>query len=532
MKLNNKILLTLLVAPAALMTACSPSSSDDDVAPGGDGSEITIWCSETTGVADSFKALAESYAKEKQLNYPFKVVGVTEAEAATQMLTDVSAGADIYCFAQDQFSRLVEGGALSKLGKSATTFVNNNNTSDSVRAATSGESVYAYPITADNGYFMYYDKSVITDETHLGSLEKLIEDCEAAGKNFSMEMGTSAWYLAAFFMAYDSNMTQLCHSSWKTNDKGAFTGYDDNWNSDNGVIAAKGIQKLVKSTSHNSSSAAADFKAATPSAVLVSGTWAYNDVKAALGDNMGVAELPSFTVNNKTYHLGSYSGYKLLGVKPNTDATKLSHIHKIAQALSNYDGQVDRLKKFGWGPSNKKAQETDDYKNNPALVALSKQNVYSTAQPNIHGSWWDIAKVIGTSLKEVADNDDAGIKAVLKKYEDALKALFTMSDAEKRAFTVIGKFGTAPATDYAEWKSDLAMTEDPTNTWISPAITLAEGDEFKVRQGKSWDVAFGNAEGKNYTVSATEAGTKKIKLVTTVDADGKVTGGTVSLVAA
>ncbi len=520
MKLNKKILCALLLAPSALMVACGGGNNDS----GSD--KITIWVSETEGVADSFKALAEKYAQENGLNYTFDVVGVTEAESATQMLTDVTAGADIYCFAQDQFARLVQGGALDKLGTKAASFVTENNTSDSARAAKSGDDYYAYPLTADNGYFMYYNKDVVK-ESSLGDLESVINDCERAGQNFSMEMGTSAWYLASFFMSYDSDMNQLCHSNWTTDSNGKFIGVDDTFDTDNGIIAAKGIQRLVKSSAHVSSSKAADLTAATPSAVLVSGTWAYNDVVTALGDKMGVAELPSYTIDGKKYHMGSYSGYKLMGVKPQTDATKGSNLHKLVQYLTSYDAEMGRLTSFGWGPSNKAAQATEEFKNNPALAALAKQNIYATAQGQIHGSWWDIAKVIGTSLKDVELDDNTGIKAVLDKYKKDIDSLFTMSEETKRAFTVIGSI----ASEGCNWDTDIQMTEEPTNTWTSKAITFAEGDEFKVRQGLSWDTAFG-IDGGNFVITADNAGSKKVQLVTTVDSDGKVTGGTVSLIAA
>ncbi len=540
MKFNKKITFALLLAPATLLAACGGNNDTTSSAnnPGGDtassvdasGAEtIKVWVSEVDGVSASFKTMCETWAKENNVNYKFDVVGVTESESATQMLTDVSAGADVYCFAQDQFSRLVQGGALAKLGAKASEFVTTNNTAESVRAVTSGEDIYAYPLTADNGYFMYYNKEVI-DESHIDSLEDIIKDCEDAGYKFSMETETSAWYLASFFMAREDgkpDSQSLCKSSWTTNEKGAFTGVDDTWNSDNGVIAAKGIQHLVKSTAANSSSKTADLNAATPSAVLVSGTWAYNDVKAVLGDKMGVADLPSFKVDDKNYHLGSYSGFKLMGVKPQSDAVKASNLNKLVQYLTNYENELTRLKDLGWGPSNKEAQASKEYQENPALVALAEQTKYATAQGNIHGSWWDIAKVVATSLKDVAQDDETGIKAALQAYQDKIDGLFTMSEETKRAFTVTG----AIKSENMNWDSDLTMTEDPTNTWTSKAITLAEGDEFKVRQGLSWDVSFGK-DGGNYVVSADEAGTKKIQFVATVDGDGKVTGGTISLIAA
>ena len=545
MKINNKkILFALMLTPTMLLGSCgggndggsktptsnTPTESTTDSTATGTKETVKIWCSEVEGVATSFKAIADKWAADNNLNYEFTVTGITEADQATQMLTDVSAGADIFCFAQDQFARLVQGGALSALGPSASEWVKTNNDEGSVRAVTSGDSVYAYPLTSDNGYFMYYDKSVV-NEKHIDSLEDLVDDCEKAGKNFSFELGGSGWYTASFFMAYDEDGKQLCHSNWTTNNEGAFTAVDDTWDSDNGVIAAKGMQHLVKSDNWCDSSAQGDFKAATPSGVLISGTWAYTAVKEALGDNMGVADLPSFKVDNKSYHLGSYSGYKLLGVKPQTDAVRASNLNKLARVLTGYEAEMSRLNTFGWGPSNKEAQASDAFKANPALAALAAQSQYSTAQGQIHGSWWDISKVVGTSLKKAGTDDDS-IKAVLKTYSTALEGILNASDEVKRAFTVIGKISSLSYN----WDTDIAMKEDPTNTWTSEPITLTEGDEFKVRQGKGWDVAFGGSSigqtSDNVVVTAEQAGSKKIQLVTTVDADGKVTNGTISLIAA
>ena len=187
---------------------------------------------------------------------------VGEGDAATSMTTDIEAGADLYCFAQDQAARLIQSGALSKLGVAAAEKVSADNASGVVAAAKSGDDLYAYPLTADNGYFMYYDKSVVKEES-IDSLEAIIADCEAAGKNFSYELEGSAWYTASFFFATG------CHSDWTVDNDGAFTAVDDDFNSANGLIAAKGMQKLLASDCYNNSSAGADFAAAIPSAVEV-----------------------------------------------------------------------------------------------------------------------------------------------------------------------------------------------------------------------------------------------------------------------
>jgi len=520
MKLNKKILLATLLTSASVLAACGQQETEPQIDLTGT-YEIKVWCSDTEGVSDEFKAEIRSFEKANPgVVIKDTVETVSEADSATQMLTDVDAGADIYCFAQDQFARLVQGGALGKLGKAAADKVKAENDGGSVGAVTSGDSLYAYPLTSDNGYFMYYDKSVIKDTSHLTSMEALIADCEAAGKKWSFEMETSAWYLASFFFATG------CHSNWTTDDKGKFVSVDDDFNSDKGVIAARAMQKLVKSSSHNSSSGVADFSAATPSAIVVSGTWDYNNAVKALGDNLGVAELPSFKgTDNKTYHLGSFSGNKLVGVKPQVDTKKSAVAHKLAAWFTNAANQEKHFDVAAWGPSNKTAQALPKVQANPALAALLKQSQYAVPQGQIHGSWWDIAKVIGSELISAAETD-AACKTVLENYKKKIDALFTIDPAVARAFTVIGSI----ASEGCNWDKDLPMTESPTNTWTSAAITLAEGDEFKCRQGKSWDVAFGNG-GENFKVTAADAGLKKIQLVTTEGADGKLTG-TVSLIAA
>ncbi|MBQ7455703.1 MAG: extracellular solute-binding protein, partial [Clostridia bacterium] len=139
--------------------------------------DITVW------VANEIVDLTKQQIADFNANNEFGIVfnatvePVSEADAATQMITDVEAGGDIFCFAQDQFARLVQAGALAKLGQGAAATVTANNDPGVVAAATSGDVLYAYPLTSDNGYFMYYDKNVIPEED-VDSLEALIADCE------------------------------------------------------------------------------------------------------------------------------------------------------------------------------------------------------------------------------------------------------------------------------------------------------------------------------------------------------------------
>ena len=468
----------LAIVLAAVMALSMVSFATAD----GETYDIKIW------VAEAAKDLTEKQIADFNANNEFgfkfnaTIEAVSEADAATQMITDVEAGGDIYCFAQDQFARLVQAGALDALGKKASETVIANNDAGTVAAATSGEQLYAYPLTADNGYFMYYDKSVIPDED-VDSLEKLIADCEAAQKYFAFEMQTSAWYLASFFFATG------CRSVWMTDDNGEFISVSDTFDSDNGLIAVKGMKKLVDSPYHLSAGGADQFN--QNAAILVSGTWDFAKVQEYLGDNMGVTDLPSFEVDGKEYHLGSFNGCKLLGVKPQVDEMKGAAIHKLAQYLTGAQCQMERFEALAWGPSNLEDQASEAVQANPGLAALIKQAPYSVPQGQIHGSWWDIAKVIGEDVKNATD--DAGLQAALDNYQDKIASLFTMSDEVKNAWTAIG---TINGTN---WDADVTMTKGDDGVWKTDALELHAGEEFKVRQGLSWD---NNFPAENFKVEA------------------------------
>ena len=377
--------------------------------------KILVWTGEAA--VDLTKKQIEDFNANNEFGITFEaeVNPVSESTAADQMLVDIDAGADLYCFPQDQFARLVQANALAKLGDAAKTFVIENNDPGVVAAATSGEEIYAYPLTSDNGYFMYYDKSVIPEED-VDSLEKLIADCEGAGKIFAFEAQTSAWYIVSWFFATG------CVSEWTTDDDGNFISVNDNFNSDNGLIAVKGMEKLLKSTCHKSSSSADEF--ANGAAIVVTGTWAYEDISKVLGDNMGVTDLPSFEVDGKEYHLGSFNGCKLMGVKPQADAVKGAALHKLAQYLTGEACQMERFNELSWGPSNLVDQASPEVQSNPGLAALLQQNAYSRPQGQIHGSWWNIANVIADEVKAAESEDD--LKAALTNYYNKINDLFKL----------------------------------------------------------------------------------------------------------
>ncbi len=464
--------------------------------------DITMWVSEKEGVSAQFQEQIDAFeAANPGIVINASIEGVTEADAGSKVVADVASAPDIYCFAQDQLARLVQAAALAAPGKSAAETIKANNDAGSVAAASVAGTLYAYPMTSDNGYYMYYDTSIISEED-AESLEAVIAACEANNVKFRFAL-ENAWYTASFFFATG------CHSNWSMNEAGEFTSVDDDFNSAAGLAAMKGMEKLAKSSCYDSN---ADIF--TDAGVVVTGIWNAGAAAEHFGDNMGATDLPSFEVDGTSYHLGSYTGNKLMGVKPQSDAKKAAVLSLLAQYLTGEECQKARFESFEWGPSNKNAQASDAVQANTSLAALAKQNEYGQPQGQIHGAWWDIAKVLGADAKAAAS--EADLQTALDNYQAAIDGLFQMTEEQKNAWGVIGGIcGT-------NWDTDFAMTEGPDGTYTSEALELHAGEELKVRQGASWDVNFGvEFNGANVVVEAD--GTYYVQLVWDGAENGTVT---------
>ena len=477
----KKFLSVLLVM--AMLISCLAACTGKEGEEGEDLSgtyDVTLWVSEMDGVAEMTQEMIKGFeAANPGIKINASIEGVTEADAGSKVVADVATAPDIYCFAQDQLARLVQASALAPLGENAAA-----NDAGSVAAASVAGTLYAYPMTSDNGYYMYYNKALISD-ADAESMEKIIEICEQNNLKFRYAL-ENAWYTASFFFATG------CHSTWSMNEAGEYVALDDDFNSANGLIAMKAMQKLAHSPAYDSN---ADIF--TDAAVVITGIWNATAAEEHFGENLGATDLPSFEVDGKSYHLGSYTGNKLMGVKPQADAKKAAVLSLLAQFLTNEECQSQRFAQFQWGPSNKAAQASEAVQANVSLAALAKQGEYGQPQGQIHGSWWDTAKVLGAEAK--AATSDADLQSALDDYDAANASVFSMSEDAKRAWTVIGTVGNT------NWDTDFTMTEGPENTWTSVVIECKAGQEFKVRQGLAWDNNFGvngEAGGANIVVEA------------------------------
>lgn len=455
--------------------------------------EVKVWVADaivdlTTAQIDRFNATNEDGIVIK---YTIEKMG--EGDAASNMVQDVEAGADIYCFAQDQLSRLMTAKALAKLGQGAAKIVADNYDPDSVAAVTVDGTMYAYPLTADNGYFMYYDKSIIPDDA-VGSLEKLIEICEKEGKYFSFDL-RNVWYSAGFFFGAG------CVSNWVMDEDGNAKGVVDDFNSEKGLKALKGMKKLLDSNCWNNSSEVSSFE--SNSAIVVSGTWGSDTAKKILGDNLGVAALPSFEVDGESIHIGSFFGFKLMGVKPQEDPVKLAALNKLAQYLTAKDCSLERHAQNGWGPAYLEAQADDAVKNDPILAAVYEQKEYGVIQSAISGAWWNIGNVIADEAKDAEGED--GLKQVLQNYADKIDESLTL---DASALLFVGAWNGWDNADSADtyYLKDGAVTLDvPQSDYmggriVKPADWGNDKGFLQVTEGKELIQDLGDDVGDNNIV--------------------------------
>jgi arabinogalactan oligomer/maltooligosaccharide transport system substrate-binding protein len=370
-----KKILSLVLALAMMLSLCSFASAE-----GFDG-EIKVWVAEATveftkAQVEAFKAANPEYA-----NMTVTIQPVGEGDAASNMLTDVEAGADIFGFAQDQLARLVAAGALEVVLDENAEIVKAENDGGSVSAVMLGDTMYAYPLTSDNGYFLYYDKSVVTDPSNM---EQILADCEAAGKNVYFEIN-SGWYQTAFFFGAGCTLT------YGVDNAGVINSMDCNYASENGVKALKAMIKLAQSPAHVNGSSASN---ATNIGAIVDGTWDAVAVKGILGENYAATKLP--TIDG--FQLGGFGGFKMLGVKPQTDENKLAACDALALYLSSGEVQQARYDAVKWGPSNLTAQASDAVKADEALSALAAQLNFCIGQGQYPGEYWSLATALGDDI--------------------------------------------------------------------------------------------------------------------------------------
>lgn len=380
------------------MAACSGNKTTTETVT------LKVWGSQEDQamLGEMIDAFKEAHP-EKTYDISLGVVG--EPDAKTKYFEDPSAAADVFAFANDQLKDLVAGGALYEVTRNKDAIIAANG-EGSVGSATLDGKLYAYPMTADNGYFMYYDKSVFTEED-VKNLDKMMEVAKAADKKVLMDL-SNGWYIASFFLANGGTLT--------IGEDGL---QDCNFNDANGVAVGEYIRNFA---AHEAFITGDDAVIAgglgTTIAAAVTGAWNATAAQDLLGENYAATKLPTFTLNGEEVQMSSFAGYKLVGVNSQTEFP--TDAMDLAEWLTNEENQVKRFQVRGAGPSNVNAAATEEVTNTPHIAALAEQGQYAISQNDVLGTYWAPAEAFGVacetkdysaSVQEMLDNMVAQIEA-------------------------------------------------------------------------------------------------------------------------
>lgn len=330
--------------------------------------KLKFWCDE--GETQLFQEMIDSFIAEHKGEANIEVVYEPVAASVCKdvFLSDVMNGADVFCMPDDQLLTMASSGVLEEVENAGE--VSGRNLEGSVDAASVDGKLYAYPLTADNGYFLYYDKQYFSEED-VKTLDRILEICAENEKKFFMDW-SSGWYLYSFFgntgLQLDLNADGLTNSC--------------NWNATEGDVTGVDIAEAFLNISDSPGFLnGTNFDEAVKDGTAiagVSGIWSVASVKEAFGGDYGACKLPTFTCAGGQIQMSSFKGYRLLGV--NSYSAHRGWAEKLADYLTNEENQKLRFEREEHGPSNTNAAASDAVTQVPAIAAVLEQAEYGVLQ--------------------------------------------------------------------------------------------------------------------------------------------------------
>jgi len=376
------------VAEAAEVAVASDDAISNLIAATEGTVTLQLWCSELEAYQTTMAELVKEFeAQYPDVTFDIQIGAVSEADTKDRVLEDVEAAADVFVFADDQLAELVKAGALQSIDATFTYDANETNSAGTVAAATMDGKLYAYPFIASNGYFLYYNSDVIS-EADTASWESLIAAAEAAGKKVGMEV-SNGWYLYGFFAGAGCSLSMNADQS-----------NNCDWNNETGLAVAESIEALAASDAflNVGNDDAVSMLPDGDLVAYVSGTWNASTFQENYGTGYAATKLPTFDVNGTATQMGSYAGYKFVGVNAYSDYVGWAML--LSEYITSEASQLKIATATEEGPANVVAASQIS---SPALSALASQAAFADQQV-VGGAYWDPAAALGENLASGADD--------------------------------------------------------------------------------------------------------------------------------
>lgn len=379
-------LLTVLCITAA--SGCKRNEKEENISSNDlETVELLLWGAKEDEILLNkiIQTFQQQYQEQANFHITFAAQGETECKDV--ILGGLEESADVFTFADDQLSALAAAGALNTIENDD--MIKQMNLSTAVEAATVRNTLYAYPLTADNGYFLYYNKRYFSDED-IQTLDRILEVAADNGGLFSMDW-SSAWYVYSFFGntgmevgLNEDGITNYC--TWNRQD-GDICGVD----------VAQAMLNIATQPAFSNRTDEEFLQGVRDGTVIagVSGVWNAVAIEEIWGEDIGAAKLPTYTCGDRQIQMASFSGYKLIGV--NAYSKHYEWACKLAEWITNEQNQKLRFELREQGPSNIQAASSVEVQQSPAIAALLEQSKYSQLQ-RVGGKFWDPVTVFGENM--------------------------------------------------------------------------------------------------------------------------------------
>ncbi len=345
------------------LAGCSKGAGEDK-----ESVRLMVWSPSEDQSKDSGEWLqntCEDFAKlhpEWDITFVYGVAD--EATAATQVAQDPEASADVFMYANDTLTVMTDASALAKFGGKYREEIEATNSDEVLSSLIKEDNLYGVPFTT-NTWFMYYDKSVFSEED-IKNLDTMMEKGTVA---FPF---TNSWYLPAFYIGNGCTL----FGDGTQEDKGVDFG------GENAVEVTEYLVDLAANPNFKidaDGSGLAGLRDGSISAIF-SGSWDANAVRETLGENVGVAVLPMYTLDGEEKQMMSYAGSKAIGVNPYSK--NMVPAVELAVYLGSAEAQLSHYKLRNVIPCNTELLEDAEISEDPLVMAQNDTfNYTSILQP-------------------------------------------------------------------------------------------------------------------------------------------------------
>ncbi|MDD6226235.1 MAG: extracellular solute-binding protein [Bacilli bacterium] len=414
---KSLLILPVLGLVTSLMTSCGGDSTP----------KLMIWATESehqviNKVLGDYNAAQEK--AEDKIEYELKAV--SEADAGTEVGKDATTeGApSLFLCADDHIYNLQEKNVIMEITGDLKTQVTSKSQAVAVTGASFGDKLFGFPVTSDNGYFLWHNPAALTAE-QAGSLEGLLAAAKAAGKTVGMEVA-NGWDSNSFLMS-----PQACGTDslkWSVNAEGKVS-YTTNWDGEVGVKVATYIGSLLKEYTDNGTLLAAtnaDIEAGFQNGTMiaaVTGTWEEQKLVEYCPDVVA-SKLPEYHIDGQAYQMASFTGSKIYCVNKTKSVDEQKLAAKVAGILTTKEAQLIRYETRTTSPCNVDALADSRYADNVTrgLKALAEQNAFACVQSQTaEGRYWDVGKAIGQAYIDGKLGEGETWQTFLKARCDALR---------------------------------------------------------------------------------------------------------------